>query len=154
MKSPLLLALASASLLSASPPRFEITGHTIAGGGNALTDGNARYALTGTTGQAEAASALNSAGGRFALAPGFWHVSTVVAGPDAPPLRFLPAPSADGTVVLAWPVETTGWILEMSTDLRTNSWVPVNVPSADSATDHTVTVHSSAPRRYFRLRCP
>ena len=152
MKIHILLLLATAALLPAEVPRFAITSHTIAGGGNAMTSGDARFTLTGTTGQPEAAQAITSPDGRFTQAPGFWHTATIVAAPDAPPLRFLPAPY--GSVLLAWPVTTSGWILEVSTDLAAGSWTPVNHAVVNTANDHTVTVPATALRQFFRLRCP
>ena len=152
MKIPALLLLTTAALLPAEAPRYALTSHAIAGGGSAMTSPDARYTLTGTTGQAEAAPAFTSPDARYTLAPGFWPTATIIAAPDAPPLRFLPAPS--GSALLAWPVTTSGWIMEVSTDLAAGSWTPVNHAVVNTANDHTVTVPATALRQFFRLRCP
>ena len=150
MKTPLLL-LASAALLSANPPRFEITSHTVHSGG-VMSDAGGRFVLTATAGQPEAVPEFTSADSRYALAPGFWPAAVAIAAPGAPPLRFLPA--ASGFIVVAWPVEASGWRLEESADLLT--WTLVSTPVVDTPTDHTVTVAAGSgfSRRFFRLRRP
>ena len=142
--------LASAALLSANPPRYAITAHTLHSGG-VMTGGGGRFTLSATAGQPEAVPQFLSSDQRYALAPGFWPAAVVIAVPGAPPLRFLPAPQAH--VILAWPVASSGWVLEQSANLLT--WTPVEIPVVNTAADHTVTLPTSSgpARRFFRLRC-
>jgi hypothetical protein len=53
-----------------------------------------------------------------------------------------------GSFVLSWPVETTGWTLESSTDLGDpDTWDPV--PGVDN---NSVSVPMTAPKNFFRLK--
>lgn len=146
-----LLFLTSAVVLMANPQRFAITRGTLHSGG-VMSDAGGRFVLTATAGQPEAVPEFTSADSRYALAPGFWPAAVAIAAPGAPPLRFLPA--APGFIVVAWPVEASGWRLEESADLLT--WALVSTPVVDTPTDHTVTVAAGSgfSRRFFRLRCP
>ena len=68
------LALATSAILSiasAGPPEFDLSWHTLDGGGGLSTGGG--FALLGTIGQPDAGS---MAGGGFSLAGGFWAAST------------------------------------------------------------------------------
>lgn len=54
----------------------------------------------------------------------------------------------DGNFVLSWPTETTGWILESSTDLGgSDTWDPVS-----GVSNNSVSVPMMAPKNFFRLK--
>lgn len=140
------LLLLSAALLQANP-RFTIAKSTIAGG--AHTPG-ARFTLTGTIGQPDAAPRFTSSDNRFTLEPGFWSPHSVVQLPDFPPLVM--RPGAPGFSVIAWPVAANGFILQSSPDMSPGSWMDIGTRPVDTALEHTVTVSNLAPRAFFRLR--
>ena len=138
-------------------PRFAVTESTLDGGGNYAEDTSGkgesppRFALTGTIGQPDAAPQL-SGPSRFAVQPGFWNNYTVIQTPGAPQLTI--RKGASGFVILAWPVSVDGFLLEQSPDLTQESWTDVLIPVVDTATEHTVTVPTTEPRMFFRLKKP
>jgi hypothetical protein len=149
MKTLTLLLLTAAALHA--DPRFTITPSTHDAGGGATT--SARFTLTGTIAQAEAAPRFASADNRFTIEPGFWNRYIVVQTPGLPILTIRHG-IARNTAVLAWPIEVNGLILEESPDLSPASWMTVTTPVVDTATEHTITVPTSAPKKLFRLRAP
>ncbi len=146
MKSFLLLLLMAT--VASGNPRFAITKSTIDAGGTRAP--GARFTLTGTIGQPDAAPRFTSPDGRFSLEPGFWSPHSVVQLPDFPLLVM--RAGANGSIVIAWPVGANGFILQSSPDLSPESWRDVGIRPVDTALEHMVTVSSLAPRAFFRLR--
>ena len=149
MKVIALLLATAAAALAQSSPRFTITKSTIDGGG-AGSAAVSRFALTGTTGQADAAPVPASAGGRFNLQPGFWGQVTLVQIPGAPELTMRPS-RLPGYAILAWPVSVTGYVLQQSPDMTAVAWTSVTIRVVDNATEHTVLMPLTASRQFFRL---
>lgn len=57
-----------------------------------------------------------------------------------------------GTAVAAWPLHATGFTLQSATSLVLPNWQNVSTAVVNTATEHTVTVSTSGPQRYYRLR--
>jgi hypothetical protein len=81
-------------------------------GGGGGGGGGGIYSISGTIGQADAAT-MN--GGGFTLTGGFWSGIAAVQTPGAP---WLTAARTSGNAVLvSWPAASPGWILEATTNL-------------------------------------
>jgi hypothetical protein len=157
MKALIILILTSSTLL-AEPPRFAITKSTIDSGGNLSqsTTGSRedppRFTLTGTIGQPDAARTHGfSAGGRFALSPGFWSEYTVDPDPRSPAARHPQRSKRIRGARLARRASEAS-SCSKSPDLTPESWTDVTLPVVDTATEHTVTVPIGEPRLFFRLK--
>src|SRR5437588_1941270 len=95
---------------------YSISWFKIAGGGG--TSSNTQFSVSGTIGQPEAGGPL--AGGSYSVSGGFWTVSTVPV-PGAPLLRILL--TATNTAVVSWPSSSTGFSLQVTTNLTSPVWL-------------------------------
>ena len=147
MKTPLILAVSVIAWLGVANSHaqsFAIDWFTIDGGGGTSTGGV--FTVTGTIGQPDAGA---MGGGGFALAGGFWSVFSVAPAPDNVSLSIRrTGPNA----MLAWPVSTVGFTLEYTTQLGSGVWTTESTAVVDNAIEHTVTVPTSAVRRFYRLK--
>lgn len=103
-----------------------------------------------TLGQPEAAPVLKSDNSRFAVEPGFWRGITVVQTQGAPLLKI--RAGVGGTVVLSWPLASTGFVLEETVALGAMKWVSTSSAIIDTAKEHTVTVPAAGLVKCYRLR--
>ncbi len=140
-----LLALLTVSVSAQSGGPYTLDWSRIAGGGATLPATGGAYTLSGTTGQTDASPLFT--GGPWSLTGGFWSFLTVLSVPDAPELT-LRFTSAGTRAVLSWDVNTTGWHLEMSTDLHT--WTAAPAAVSDTMSHHTITL-PAVQRAWFRL---
>ena len=60
-------------------------------------------------------------------------------------------PASASTLQLGWPVTTSGFTLQSSTNLAITNWQTVTTPVVDINVEHTVTVSPDYPARFFRL---
>ena len=156
MRHLTLLLLLWASLLFSSTTivtaqTYDLSWHTIAGGGGTSTGG--AYTVSGTIGQADAG---NLAGGAYSLTGGFWGVITTIQTPGAPLLSILSASA--NHVVLAWASAFTNFSLQQNGSVgNTNSnWANVNnttYPVITTNGTNTVTLPVSG-NQFFRLYQP
>jgi len=119
--------------LLAAAQSYSIDWYKIAGGGGASTGGV--YALNGTVGQPDAGGPMM--GGSYSLTGGFWSFISVVQTPGAPWLSI----AANGTnVILSWPYPSTGYYLEMTTDLNASAvnWIIPNYHIISNSSCNTV----------------
>lgn len=123
---------------------FRLDWSTVDGGGGISRGGE--FSLAGTIGQADAAVARS---GGFMVESGYWQGMSIEQTPGAPVLKIRLAPG--GQVVLAWPLSTTGFVLEQTSTIGA-TWTTTLRPVLDTATEHTVTVPASGPLRCYRLR--
>ena len=94
-------------------------------------------------------------GGNFTLEGGFWGVIAALQTPGAPLLSVVR--TATNTVVVAWPLPATGWVLEQTPTVNGSPppWTPV--PAAQYQTNAThcfISVLSPAGNHFYRLRLP
>jgi hypothetical protein len=142
MKTIHLFVFALASALSGQA-QYAIDWFTIGGGG--MSSGGV-YTLVGTIGQPNAGS---STGGNYTLAGGFRSGVTVLQTPGAPLLQIKLL--AGNQVVISWPANVTGFILEYTTNLGSGEWSAEPAPVVDTATEHTVTV-TALGYKCYRLK--
>jgi len=129
----------------------ELTSKVLAGGGGTSVSADQRFHLRGTLGQTDGTGIMRSPDDRFTVQPGFWHGILIVPTPGAPQLSI--RAGVPGTIVIAWPKETTGFVLEETSNLMTRDWKAMLVRIVDTDMEHTVTV-SAGGTRCFRLRKP
>lgn len=132
---------------SSSAQIFSINWYKIAGGGGSST--NSQFTLSGTIGQAEAGGPMS--GGNYSVSGGFWTISSVpVAG--APLLRiFL---TTTNTAVVAWPSPSSGFSLQVTTNLSAPVWIVPAEPINDEGTERYIIVNPPSGNRFYRLSNP
>jgi hypothetical protein len=128
--------------------RFRITDAAI-GSGVIARSADQRFDLAGSIVQTGAGRAQSP---RFSLEDVELTFVHVLKLPGAPMLSLQQVPG-DG-VRLSWPATTTGFILQVCTDLSLGHWEPVMAPLAVTEQTHSVTLPMSGPFRLFRLVKP
>jgi hypothetical protein len=140
---PLLLAAGTAC---AQP--YAIDWYKVAGGGG-MTSTGGTYRVSGTIGQPEASGAMT--GGSYSLTGGFWALYAVQT-PGAPVLGI--ALTTTNTAMVYWPSPSTGFNLEVKTNLTTTNWVTNSQSITDNGTIKYIIVNPPAGNRYYRLKSP
>lgn len=130
--------------LAQSAGRYRLESWSVDGGGGSARGG--AYGLQGTMGQPEAGGLR---GGRFRLEGGLAGGLSVIQTPGAPALRIRRA--GPDRVMLSWPVEATGFVLESCADPAGRVWSEERGPVIVVAGEQTVTV-SAMGMKCFRLR--
>ena len=129
-------------LLSASAPPYTIDWWTVDGGGGVGSGGT--FTVIGTIGQPDAGV---MGGGE--LAGGFWSLIAPV-----PPQ--LTISRVGSTVIISWPSPSTGFNLQVCTDLVLGNWSYYSGPPniQDNGITKSLTLTASATPHYYRLRSP
>ena len=135
-----LLALA----FSLSAGDFAINWWTVDGGGGTSTGGV--YTVSGTIGQPDAGGPMT--GGNYSLVGGFWSLYAVQT-PGAPVLSI--KLSTTNTALLYWPSPSTGWNLQVNTNLVTTNWVTPAESVQDNGTIKYIIVNPPSGKRFYRL---
>lgn len=146
MKTILLSVLLLTSALSL-PAQFSVNWATISGGGGRSSGGV--HSIQASIGQP--APGASGAGG-YSLQAGFWATPVVMQTPGAPPLRI--ARIDTNTVLLAWPVTSTTFTLQVNNDLATTNWSTVANPANLVGSENQVAIPFSAAPRFYRLQAP
>lgn len=141
----LTLLVSSAPLLAQS---YSIDWYTIDGGGGTSTNG--QFTLRGTIGQPDA-SQSTMAGGAYSLTGGFWALFALQT-PGAPVLAI--RLTSTNTVMVYWPSPSTGFNLQLNTNLTTTNWIAATNSVTDIGTIKYILVDPPAGNRYYRLRNP
>jgi hypothetical protein len=137
-------ALLTATARAQSGGQFDLSWHTIDGGGGTSSAG--QFTVSGTAGQPDAGTL---AGGQFNLTGGFWSFLSVVQTPGAPLLKI----KLVGTnAVVSWPLSVAGFSLQETTNLKSGPWSTTPQSVVDTATEHTVTVPAQGVVKVFRLK--
>ena len=123
MRRLLVPFLMVAAISTALAQTYDISWHTIAGGGGTSSGGT--YSVTGTIGQSAAG---NLSGGAYSLTGGFWGIISAVQVPGSPLLSIMSS-SVANHVVIAWPAASTGFVLQQDPSLGNSNWVNVNLTS-------------------------
>jgi hypothetical protein len=148
MKRTILLRfLVAAVCLPAVAQPYTINWHKIAGGGGTSTGGV--YSVSGTIGQHDAGGPLT--GGNFSLAGGFWAL-TAVQTPGAPTVGIVL--TSTNTAVVYWPSPSTGFSLQVNTDLTTGNWTAPGETVQDNGTIKYIIVNPPTGRKFYRLKYP
>jgi len=138
------LVLSATSLRAQS---YSIDWYKVSGGGG--TSSNGQYVVSGTIGQHDAGGPMT--GGNYSVTGGFWSFLSLVQTPGSPTLRiFL---TGTNTAVIAWPSPSTGFALQMNTNLLTTNWVSTTAPITVGS-ENQVIVAPPVGREFFRLKFP
>jgi len=145
-----LLVLLTTALTAAaqSAPNYSIAWYKVAGGGGTST--SAVYSVSGTIGQHDAGGPL--VGGNFSLTGGYWSFPTVQT-PGAPSLGIVA--TSPNTLMVYWPSPSTGFNLQVNTDLTTARWATPAETVQDNGTFRYIIIVSPAPgQKFYRLIHP
>ena len=146
MKALLLSCSLLLPILGFSQP-YSIDWYRVSGGGGTSTGGV--YTLSGTIGQHDAGGPMT--GGNFSLTGGFWALYALQT-PGAPILSI--KLTTTNTVMVYWPSPSTGYNLQVNTDLATASWVTPGESVTDNGTIKYIIVNPPSGRRFYRLKSP
>jgi len=135
------------SAASALAQSYSIDWYKISGGGG--TSSNGQYTVSGTIGQHDAGGPMT--GGSYSLTGGFWSLLSVVQTAGSPTLRiFL---TTTNTAVVAWPAPSTGFALQVNTNLGTTNWASTGAPAVVGS-ENQVIIAPPVGRQFFRLVHP
>ncbi len=72
---------------------------------------------------------------------------------------FVPAPTLElvrqpTTLLLTWPTNFPGFILQQNSDLNLSNWIPANEPISPAGTNYQATILTTNTARFFRLVHP
>jgi hypothetical protein len=107
------------------------------------------YSVSGTVGQPDASGAMS--GGGYSLTGGFWALYAVQTA-GAPVLQI--TLTATNTAMVYWPSPSTGFNLEVNTNLATANWVTNTQSITDNGTIRYIVVNPPTGNRYYRLKSP
>jgi hypothetical protein len=141
----LLVVLLALWATMAEGQTFSFDWWTVDGGGGTSTAGV--YTVSGTIGQPDAGA---MSGGGYSLTGGFWAL-------DAMPTPVRPALSiklTGNTVMVYWSSPSTGFNLEVNTDLATANWLTPAEPVQDNGTIKYIIVNPPTSNRFYRLKKP
>jgi len=133
--------------LRALGQNYSIDWYKISGGGGTST--NSQYSVSGTIGQHEASGAMT--GGGYSLTGGFWALYAVQT-PGSPMLGIVL--TTTNTALVYWPSPSTGFNLEVNTNLTTANWVTNSQSVTDNGTIKYILVNPPAGNRFYRLKSP
>ena len=126
---------------------YSVNWHVVAAGGGVST--NFQYAVSGTIGQPAVG---HLTGGPYAIDGGFWAFATVVQTAGAPLLSI--RVTATNTIVLSWPSQPEGFILQSTANLAAMNWETVPLTASDDGTTKTLVMIPSFGSQNFRLFKP
>ncbi len=141
--------IVATAILTARPAGaadYSIDWYTIDGGGGTSTGGV--YSLSGTIGQPDAGV---MSGGNYTVVGGFWSVVQAIQTAGAPFLTV--AYTTTNTVVVSWPSNSAGWVLQYSPSISPGSilWTDIAPPYPVSGTNNVRIDLSPTGNRFYRL---
>jgi hypothetical protein len=141
------LAALFALVVSASAQSYSIDWYTTDGGGGTSTGGV--YSVSGTIGQPDASGAMT--GGNYSMTGGFWSLFAVQTA-GAPGLNI--KLTTTNTAMVYWLSPSTGYNLQVNTNLATANWVPPTESVTDNSTIKYIIVNPPSGNRFYRLFKP
>ena len=141
------LAETFALIISASAQSYSIDWYKVSGGGRTSVGG--AYSVTGSIGQHDASGPM--IGGNFSLTGGFWSLLAVQT-PGAP-LLIIKLTSTN-TAMVYWPSPSTGYGLQVNTNLTTTNWLTPPESVTDDGTIKYIVVNPPSGNRFYRLFKP
>ena len=126
---------------------YSIDWYKVAGGGGTSTGGV--YTVSGTIGQHDAGGPMT--GGNFSLTGGFWALYAVQTT-GAPVLSI--QLTTTNTAMVYWNSPSTGYSLQVNTNLATTNWVTPAESITDNGTIKFIIVNPPTGNRYYRLKNP
>jgi hypothetical protein len=127
--------------------QYSITWHKVSGGGG--TSSNSPFAISGTIGQHDVGAPMSA--GSFSVTGGFWALAAVATA-GAPMLDITRTPT--NTVKVYWPSPSTGWDLQVNTNLSTTNWVTPPETVNDNGVIKYIIVNPPTGNRFYRLMSP
>ncbi len=140
----IIITAVSASTSPASP-EYSVDWFKIAGGGGTST--NNIYSITGTIGQPDASVAMTN--GIYSVAGGFWSLISVVQTAGAPMMALT---HSGNSFKVSWPSDSTGWTLQLNSDLSTTNWTTSGYTISNDGTYNSITITSPTGNLFFRLK--
>lgn len=141
------LLFAAIGSRSAEAQGYSIDWRKVSGGGG--TSAGGVYSVSGTIGQHDASSAMSA--GPYAMTGGFWALYALQT-PGAPLLRIFLTTS--NTAVVAWPAPSTGFTLQVNTNLATTNWLAAGATVNVVGSENQIVVAPPSGRRFYRLIPP
>ena len=141
------LAALFALVVSASAQSYSIDWYTTDGGGGTSTGGV--YSVSGTIGQPDASGAMT--GGNCSMTGGFWSLFAVKTA-GAPGLNI--KLTTTNTAMVYWLSPSTGYNLQVNTNLATANWVSPTESVTDNGTIKYIIVNPPSGNRFYRLFKP
>jgi hypothetical protein len=152
MKNPIysrtvapLMGLMLALTASTAHAQYAVDWHKISGGGGVSSNG--AFQISGTIGQPDAGPAMT--GGPYSITGGFWALYAVQSQ-GAPLLRILLTPT--NTVMVYWPSPSTGFNLQVNTNLAGTNWVAPSQSVTDNGTNKYIIVNPPTGHQFYRLK--
>jgi hypothetical protein len=127
--------------------QFSVAWHKVSGGGRSST--NSPFAISGTVGQHDAGGPM--IGGTYTVTGGFWSLYAMQTS-GTPALGITVSPT--NTVTVFWPSPSTGWNLQVNTNLSSTNWVTPPETVNDNGTIKYIIVSPPTGNRYYRLINP
>ncbi len=147
MRTWIFVSLLGLLVVRANAQSYSINKFAIAGGGGTSTSGV--YAVSGTIGQHDASGPMT--GGNFSVTGGFWSMYAVQT-PGAPVLNI--KLTTTNTAQVYWPTPSTGFSLQVNTNLTTTNWVTPAEIVTDNGTIKFIIVNPPTGQRFYRLFKP
>ena len=126
---------------------YSIDWYKVSGGGGTSTGGV--YSVSGTIGQHDAGGPMT--GGNYSLTGGFWALYAVQT-PGAPVLSI--KLTTTNTAQVYWPSPSTGYSLQVSTNLASSNWTTPSESVTDNGTIKYIIVNPPTGNRFYRLYKP
>ena len=133
---------------SALAQNYSINWFKVAGGGGSGSNG--QYAVAGTIGQHDAGGPM--VGGSYSLRGGFWSFLSLVQSPAAPLLGI--RLTSTNSAQIYWPSPSTGFELQVNTNLSAPNWVAPAESVVDDGTIKYIIVAPPTGSRFYRLKNP
>jgi hypothetical protein len=130
---------------SAPGQNYSIDWYKVSGGGGTST--SSVYSVGGTIGQHDAGGPMT--GGNYSLTGGFWSLYAMQT-PGAPVLNI--KLTTTNTAMVYWPSFSTGYNLQVNTNLATTNWVTPAESVTDSGTIKYILVNPPVGDRFYRLK--
>src|ERR1035437_1149803 len=146
MKTLLLLSSLLLPVIGFSQ-QYSIDWYKIPGDGGTSTGGV--YSVSGTIGQPDPGGPMT--GGNFSLTGGFWALYAVQT-PGAPALSI--ELTTTNTAMVYWPSPSTGFNLQVNTNLATANWVTNSQSVTDNGTIKYIIVNPPTGKGFYRLKSP
>jgi hypothetical protein len=147
MKKAILSILLLSLLPLVARAQYSIDWYKVAGGGGTST--GSVYSVSGTIGQHDASGPMT--GGNYSLTGGFWALYAVqTAGAPVLSIRL----TTTNTAQVYWPSPSTGWSLQVNTNLTSTNWVTPAESVTDNGTIKFIIVNPPADNRFYRLQNP
>ena len=130
---------------SAHAQSYSIDWYKVAGGGGVST--GATYQVSGTIGQHDAGGPIT--GGSYSLTGGFWSLYAVqTLGAPVLSIKL----TSTNTAMVYWPSPSTGYSLQVNTNLATINWVTPAETVTDNGTIKYIIVNPPTGNRFYRLK--